>query len=94
MLFYTEEVLSLLVLCLYVRIVDSCSHWYELMVGKLLFTMPLVVSTDYDLVFAAEGVMTHFPRQTGGLDDILLAALRNDVMEVIKLSRSVRLSMG
>ena len=36
------------------RILDSCQHWYELMVGKLLFTSPLVVSSDYDLVYTAE----------------------------------------
>ena len=55
--------------------------------GKLLFTMPLVVSTDYDLVYTAEGVIRLFPHQVGALDNILLASLRNDVMEVIKLSR-------
>ena len=36
------------------RVMDSCDYWYELMVGRLLFTTPLVISTDYDLVYTAE----------------------------------------
>ena len=37
-----------------VSIVDCCDEWYELMVGQLLFTSPLVLSTDYDMVGMAE----------------------------------------
>ncbi len=36
------------------RVVDCCTHWYELMAARLLFTSPLVISGDYDLVYAAE----------------------------------------
>ena len=57
------------------------------MVSKLLYTLPLVVSTDFDLIYAAEGAIKLFQRERGYLDDILIAALRNDIMELIKLSR-------
>ena len=57
--------------------------------GKLLFTLPLVASGDYDLIYAADGAIKTFHRDRGAIDDILIAALRNDVMELIKLSRLV-----
>ena len=71
---------------------DCCGHWYELMVGILLYKQPLVVSTDFDLLFTAEEVRSRFPSSSdfdleGALDEILLATLRNDIMEVIKVSR-------
>lgn len=77
---------------------DSCGHWYELMVGVLLYKQPLVVSTDYDLLYTAQEVRQHFPGCPfegdfsggpfeGALDEILLATLRNDIMEVIKVAR-------
>ena len=59
------------------------------MVGKLLFTLPLVASGDYDLIYAADGAIKTFHRDRGAIDDILIAALHNDVMELIKLSRLV-----
>ena len=59
------------------------------MVGKLLYTLPLVASADYDLIYAADGAIKAFQRERGAIDDILIAALRNDVMELIKLSRLV-----
>ena len=69
---------------------ECCSHWYELMVGVLLYRQPLVVSTDYDLTFTAEEVRGRFPySDEGALDEILMAILRNDIMEVIKVSRYV-----
>ena len=76
---------------------ECCSHWYELMVGVLLYRQPLVVSTDYDLTFTAEEVRKQFPvgpdgshgNEEGALDEILLATLRNDILEVIKVSRYV-----
>ena len=40
-------------------IVESCDEWYELMVGQLLFTSPLVLSTDYDVVATAEVSLLH-----------------------------------
>ena len=43
------------------RVVASCGSWYELMVGRLLFTTPLVISTDYDLVYSAEVCFLNFP---------------------------------
>lgn len=36
------------------RLLRGCNAWYEVMVGLLLFTTPLVISTDYDLVYTAE----------------------------------------
>lgn len=36
------------------RLLRGCNSWYEVMVGLLLFTTPLVISTDYDLVYTAE----------------------------------------
>ena len=78
------------------RIMECCSHWYELLVGVLLYRQPLVVSTDYDLTFTAEEVRKQFPfdpddgshgNVEGALDEILMATLRNDIMEVIKVSR-------
>ncbi len=58
--------------------------------GVLLYRQPLVVSTDYDLTFTAKEVRKHFPvdpDEEGALDEILMATLRNDIMEVIKVSR-------
>lgn len=80
---------------------DCCGHWYELMVGVLLYKQPLVVSTDYDLLYTAEEVRQHFPvgpfegdfpdsHLEGALDEILLATLRNDIMEVVKVARYVK----
>ena len=71
---------------------SCCDHWYELMVGILLYKQPLVVSTDFDLLFTAEEVRSQFPSSShvdleGRLDEILLATLRHDVMEVVKVSR-------
>ena len=71
---------------------ECCNHWYELLVGVLLYRQPLVVSTDYDLTFTAEEVRKQFPYDPdgngeGALDEILMATLRNDIMEVIKVSR-------
>ena len=43
--------INVIIVC---RVVGSCDSWYELMVGRLLFTTPLVISTDYDLVYSAE----------------------------------------
>lgn len=64
---------------------DGC--WYELMVGKLLFTSPLVVSCDYELVYTAEGCITEMGVRKAALDNFLLAALRNDFMEMLAISR-------
>ena len=54
-----SEVFALsLSLSLSLSIVDCCEYWYELMVGRLLFTSPFIISTDFDLVYAAEVSMT------------------------------------
>lgn len=73
--------------CIQLRVLSCCSHWYELMVARLLYTLPLVTSTDYDLVYVAEGALRLFPQERAAIDDVIIAALRNDIMELIKLSR-------
>ena len=74
------------------RIMKCCEQWYELLVGILLYKQPLVVSTDFDLSYTAEEVRQHFHSSEeaeleGALDQILLATLRNDIMDVIKVAR-------
>ncbi|XP_064393229.1 nuclear pore complex protein Nup85-like [Halichondria panicea] len=71
-------------------VAGCCDHWYELMVAKLLYTLPLVTSTDYDLIYVAESAlrMCSQTKRRGAVDDVIMAALRNDVMELIKLSSS------
>lgn len=74
------------------RVVSSCESWYELMVGKLLYTNPLVTNLDYDLSYCADWSLSEWAADTehlerGTLDKVLDAALRNDFMEVIALSR-------
>lgn len=32
----------------------SCPHWYHMMVGKLLFSYPTIISSDYELIHVAE----------------------------------------
>ena len=58
--------------------------------AKLLYTLPLVTSTDYDLIYVAESAlrMCSQTKRRGAVDDVIMAALRNDVMELIKLSSS------
>lgn len=73
-------------------ILDSCDSWYDLMVGKLLFTNPLVTSLDYDLSYCGDwsrGVWKghEMDWEMTVLDRLLEAALRNDFMEVITISR-------
>lgn len=90
----------LVMLCLGApRVTRCCGHWYELMVGMLLYKQPLVVSTDYDLLYTAEEVRQRFPvgpsgHHDGALDEILLATLHNDIMEIIKVSRFVVLYLS
>ena len=62
------------------------------MVGKLLFTNPLVTNMDFDLSYCAEWSANEWMRaseewERGTLDRVLDAALRNDFMEVISLTR-------
>ena len=56
------------------------------MVGKLLYTNPLVSPSDYDLPYCADwsmGVWRGVQRwEAGTLDRLLEAAMRNDFMEV------------
>jgi nuclear pore complex protein Nup85 len=70
------------------EVLDSCEVWYELMVGRLLFTTPLVTSTDYDLVYSAEASMKAYGVSPGPLDSLLLAALRQSPLEVVSLASS------
>lgn len=35
-------------------VLSSCEYWYEMMVGRLLYSSPLIISTDYDLHMTAE----------------------------------------
>ena len=79
-------------------ILESCEEWYELMVGKLLYTCPLVMSTDYELCYTAEWSRRELARFRGedtdeaagfAMDELLLAALRNDFMGVIQVCRQV-----
>ena len=70
------------------RVVGCCNHWYELMVAKLLYTFPLVTSADYDLIYIADSAVKMFSSlERGAVDDIIMAALRFDVMELVKLCR-------
>ena len=74
------------------RIVESCDTWYELMVGKLLYTNPLVAPSDYDLPYCADWSIgawreVHGQWRAGTLDRLLEAATRNDFMEVTTISR-------
>ncbi|KAL5473916.1 hypothetical protein EMCRGX_G028483 [Ephydatia muelleri] len=66
-------------------IVESCDEWYELMVGQLLFTSPLVLSTDYDVVATAEKCLGVCEAGGAVRDKILLSALQGDVMNLITL---------
>ncbi len=60
------------------------------MVARLLYTLPLVTSTDYDLIYVAETSLNLYSHtKRGAVDDVLMAILRNDVMELIKLSSSL-----
>jgi nuclear pore complex protein Nup85 len=70
------------------EVVASCGSWYELMVGRLLFTTPLVISTDYDLVYSAEASIKACGHSSGPLDTLLLAALRQNALEVVSLASS------
>ena len=36
------------------RYQGSCPHWYHMMVGKLLFSYPTIISSDYELIHVAE----------------------------------------
>ncbi|CAI8026143.1 Nuclear pore complex protein Nup85 [Geodia barretti] len=66
------------------EIVGSCESWYELMVARVLFTTPLVMSSDYDLVYSAEAAMKTFGVVSPEpLDSLLLAALKHSPLEVV-----------
>ena len=36
------------------RYPDACPCWYHMMVGKLLFSYPTIISSDYELIHVAE----------------------------------------
>ena len=66
--------------------------------GKLLYTCPLVMTTDYELCYTADWSRQELARFRGeedqvteggdpAMDKLLLAALHNDFMEVIQLCR-------
>ncbi len=57
------------------------------MVGKLLYCNPLVVSSDYELSYCAERSARAMGVERAPLDNLLLAALRKDFIEVIRISR-------
>lgn len=71
------------------RVVFSCDNWYELMVGKLLFTNPLVTNSDYELSCCADWSkkVWHDDTPSADMDKLLDAAFRHDFMEIITLSR-------
>ena len=79
--------------CVFVdSIVESCDMWYELMVGKLLYTNPLISGSDYELPYCADWSMgvwhgVHDTWEAGTLDRLLEAATRNDFVEVTTISR-------
>jgi nuclear pore complex protein Nup85 len=71
------------------EIVGSCESWYELMVARVLFTTPLVMSSDYDLVYSAEAAMKTFGVVSPEpLDSLLLAALKHSPLGVVSLASS------
>lgn len=69
-------------------VVDSCVCWYELMVGRLLFTAPLVINTDYDLLYTAQACIKTVGHIGGPVDSLLLAALKQNALEVVSLASS------
>jgi len=38
----------------------ACPHWYHMMVGKLLFCYPTIISSDYELLQVAEVIYNLF----------------------------------
>ena len=72
------------------RILLACDSWYELMVGRLLYTDPLVTSQDYELSYSANWSRKTWqatPTMEWDMDKLLDAALRHDYMEIITISR-------
>ena len=73
------------------RVVQCCESWYELMVGKLLYTDPLVSNQDYELSYCADWSRKTWQavrmEELGDIDKLLDAAFRHDFMQIIELSR-------
>ena len=40
---------------------DACPCWYHMMVGKLLFSYPTIISSDYELIHVAEVTEPQLP---------------------------------
>ena len=67
----------------FIDIIPKTETWYQWMIGKLLYTNPVVKS--YDLSYHAEQAISHFGglKQMNTLDTILLATMEWDIPGVM-----------
>ncbi|XP_065898623.1 nuclear pore complex protein Nup85-like [Dysidea avara] len=66
------------------RYPSSCPCWYHMMVGKLLFCYPTIISSDYELLQVAESCLTMYNTSTHTqFDATLLTVLKGNVIELL-----------